>query len=98
MHSMRKRGVRNGVTSQVTSAMPQWRSEMESQESRESRESAAPTTPALASVPGVTLAWRAWVAQFPPEARLLLDLLIEVNCRLAREKAARLQAQQTQVA
>lgn len=52
--------------------------------------------PALVGMPGATLTWRAWVAQFPPEARMLLDLLIEVNCRLAREKAARLQS--TQVA
>lgn len=52
----------------------------------------ANVAPALAGIGGVTLAWRAWVAQFPPEARLLLDLLIEVNCRIAREKVAQLAA------
>lgn len=33
--------------------------------------------------------WEAWLAQFRPEARALMDLMIEVNCRLARESIAR---------
>lgn len=46
---------------------------------------------APASVPSSVLSsdWERWVAQFRPEAQALWNLMIEINCRLAREAYAR---------
>jgi len=33
--------------------------------------------------------WERWLAQFRPEAQALMNLMIDINCRLAREASMR---------
>lgn len=42
--------------------------------------------------------WERWLAQFRPEARALMNLMVDINCRLAREAYARQMAQMAQMA